>query len=449
MMTLTAEQIVRRVREAGVVGAGGAGFPTYKKLEAQVEHMIANGAECEPLLQKDRETMLQDRAAFLRGLAIMREATGAKVVTIAAKRKNQDVIDGFREEAEAAGFSTLVYEDVYPAGDEYLLVYEITGRQIPPGGIPLAVGAVVDNVETIVNIARAVDGQPVTDKYLTICGEVKQPLTTVVPVGTRIADCIEHLAGGGTTDKPVVLTGGLMMGGVADSLSEPVTKNMGGLIVLPSDHYLVRRKTASRETYTRIGHGQCDQCSLCTELCPRYTLGYPIEPHRVMRTLLMTGDAKQRGSLWAQYCCECNICSLIACPEQLDPKNICVDAKRLLRENRLGRTDAELKTLFRQPHPFRKGREIPIKTLYTRLGLTQYDRKSDFQRFDWQPESVTLPLAAHVGAPAKPVVREGDRVRRGDVIGRVDDHQLGCPVHASIDGRVTAVTQRAIEITAK
>ena len=125
----------------------------------------------------------------------------------------------------------------------------------------------------------------------------------------------------------MVLTGGLMMGGVAKSLSDPVTKNMGGLIVLPSDHYLVRRKTQSRETYTRIGHGQCDQCSLCTELCPRYILGYPIEPHRVMRTLLMTGEAKERGSLWAQYCCECNICSLIACPEQLDPKNICVDAK--------------------------------------------------------------------------------------------------------------------------
>lgn len=447
-MTLTAEQIVRRVREAGVVGAGGAGFPTYKKLEAKVEHVIANGAECEPLLQKDRETMLQDRAAFFRGLAIMRDVTGAKVVTIAVKRKNEDVIDGFRQEAEAEGFKTLVYEDVYPAGDEYLLVHEITGRQIPPGGIPLAVGAVVNNVETIVNIARAVDGQPVTEKYLTICGEVKQPVTTVVPVGTSIADCIQHLAGGCTTDNPVVLTGGLMMGGVAKSLSEPVTKNMGGLIVLPSDHYLVQRKTQTRETYTRIGHGQCDQCSLCTELCPRYILGYPIEPHRVMRTLLMTGEAKQRGSLWAQYCCECNVCSLIACPEQLDPKNICVDAKRLLRENRLGWTDAELKTLFREPHPIRKGREIPIKTLYTRLGLTPYDRKSHFQRFDWQPKSVTLPLAAHVGAPAKPIVREGDRVRRGDVIGTVGDSQLGCPIHASIDGRVTAVAQQTIEITA-
>jgi len=447
-MTLTAEQVVRRVREAGVVGAGGAGFPTYKKLEAKVEHVIANGAECEPLLQKDRETMLQDRDAFFRGLAIMREVTGAKVVTIAVKRKNQDVVDGFRRDAEAEGFRTLVYEDVYPAGDEYILVYEVTGRRIPPGGIPLAVGAVVDNVETIVNIARAVDGQPVTRKYVTICGEVKEPVTTVVPVGTSIGDCLRQLAGGCTTDDPVILTGGLMMGGVAKGLSDPVTKNIGGLIVLPSDHYLVRRKTQPRETYTRIGHGQCDQCSLCTELCPRYIMGYPIEPHRVMRTLLMTGEAKQRGSLWAQYCCECNVCSLIACPESLDPKNICVDAKRLLRENRLGRTEAELATLFRDPHPTRKGREIPIKTLYTRLGLTPYDVKPHFQRTDWQPATVTLPLAAHVGAPAKPTVKPGDRVHCGDVIGTVDDNQLGCPIHASIDGRVTAVTERTIEITA-
>ena len=447
-MTLTAEQVVRHVRQAGVVGAGGAAFPTYKKLEAKVEHVIANGAECEPLLQKDREAMLQDREAFFRGLAIMREVTGARVVTIAVKRKNEDVTASFRQEAQAEGFQTLVYDDVYPAGDEYLLVYEITGRQIPPGGIPLAVGAVVDNVETIVNIARAVDGVAVTHKYVTICGEVNEPVTTVVPVGARIGDCLEHLAGGCTTADPVVLTGGLMMGGVAKHLSDPVTKNMGGLIVLPSDHYLVRRKTQSRETYTRIGHGQCDQCSFCTELCPRYLLGYPIEPHRVMRTLLMTGEAKERGSLWAQYCCECNICSLIACPELLDPKSICVDAKGLLREKRQGRSAAELEVLFQAPHPLRRGREIPIKTLYTRLGLTQYDRQPHFRRSDWRPAAVTLPLAAHVGQPARPVVQPGARVRCGDVIGTVDEHQLGCPIHASIDGRVTAVDQGMITITA-
>ena len=446
-MSMRAEDLLKRIREAGVVGAGGAGFPTYKKLDSQVEFLIANGAECEPLLQKDRESMLQETDAFLRGLQIMKELTGARNVTVAVKRKNEDVVDGMQSQVTAAGFETLVYEDVYPAGDEYILVYEISGRQIPPGGIPLSVGCVVDNVETIINVANALDGKPVVDKYITVAGEVAEPLTTVVPVGTSIADCIA-LAGGCTTDDPVVLTGGLMMGGVAKGLGDPVAKTMGGIIVLPADHYLVRRKTEAKDTYTRIGHGQCDQCSLCTELCPRYILGYPIEPHKVMRTLLMTGEEKQRGSLWAQYCCECNVCSLIACPEQLDPKNICVDAKALLRENNESRTELELETLFREPHPARKGREIPISTLYTRLGLNPYDRKAEFVKSDWMPSSVEILLDSHVGKPATATVGEGDRVKRGDVIGTVDGDNLGCPVHASIDGRVTAVSASSICISA-
>jgi Na+-translocating ferredoxin:NAD+ oxidoreductase RnfC subunit len=311
----------------------------------------------------------------------------------------------------------------------------------------LQVGCVVDNVETIINVAHALDGKPVTDKYVTVHGAVREPLTTVVPVGTTIADCL-HLAGGCTVENPIILTGGVMMGGVTDNLSDPVAKNVGGLIALPPDHYLALRKTQSRETYTRIGHGQCDQCSLCTELCPRYILGYPIEPHKVMRTLLMTGEAKQRGSLWAQYCCECNVCSYIACPESLDPKNICVDAKKLLRETKTGRSQAELDVLFQEPHPARAGREIPIETLYTKLGLRPYDRKAYFKRIDWQPRRVLIPLASHIGAPASPVVQPGDSVRRGQPIATVPESQLGCPVHASIDGRVTAIGPKHIEITA-
>jgi Na+-translocating ferredoxin:NAD+ oxidoreductase RnfC subunit len=165
-----------------------------------------------------------------------------------------------------------------------------------------------------------------------------------------------------------------------------------------------------------------------------------------MRTLLMTGEAKARTSLWAQYCCECNICSFIACPEQLDPKNICVDAKALLREEKMGRTEAELEHLFREPHPARHGREIPIKTLYQRLGLNPYDRKAPFVQRDWEPTSVSLPLNTHVGQPAQPVVREGDNVTRGAVIADVPADKLGCPVHASVSGRVTAVSATHIEI---
>ena len=308
------QETLNKIRQAGVIGAGGAGFPTYKKLDAQVKHIIANGAECEPLLYKDRESMLQDQEALIEGLHIMQQLTDAKHVTIAVKQKNSDVVDVLKSKANKYGFDFLVYKDVYPAGDEYVLVHEITGQLIPPGGIPLQVGCVVDNTETIVNIAHAVNDIPVTQKYLTITGAVKNPVTTIVPVGTSFADCFE-LAGGLTADSPVILTGGVMMGGVETDLNAPVSKTLGGLIALPADHYLVRRKSEPKETYTRIGHGQCDQCSLCTELCPRYIMGYPIEPHKVMRSL---GFAGEKDDFWGKYamnCCECNLCSLYACPE--------------------------------------------------------------------------------------------------------------------------------------
>ncbi|MCA9169488.1 MAG: 4Fe-4S dicluster domain-containing protein [Planctomycetales bacterium] len=441
------EQTLERVRQAGVVGAGGAGFPTYKKLAANVDWIIANGAECEPLLQKDRETMLRESDEMLRGLQIMQALTGAKNVCVVVKHKNADVVEALEQRIRAAGFESLVYDDVYPAGDEYVLVHEVTGRQIPPGGIPVQVGCVVDNVETIVNVARAAAGEPVTDKYLTVCGAVRNPLTTRVPIGVSLASCVE-LAGGATVDRPVALTGGVMMGGLATDLAAPVSKVTGGIIVLPEDHYLFRRKSQAKSTYTRIGHGQCDQCSMCTELCPRYLLGYPIQPHMVMRSLLMTGQPKDQVSLWADYCCGCNVCSLIACPEQLDPARICLDTKQRLKEQQLHRTHTELDSLFRPPHPARKGREIPIQTLYQRLGLTPYQRPADFVEMNVRPASVTIPLATHVGQPAKPAVQVGESVRRGQVIADVDREALGCPVHSSIDGRVAKIAGNTIQINA-
>ncbi len=239
--TLVSQDLLKSVRDAGVVGAGGAGFPTFKKLEVQVSHIIANGAECEPLLQKDRESMAHDQDAFFQGLASMQQQTKAAHVTIAVKRKNVDVLESMRGRADKAGYEHFVYEDVYPAGDEYVLVYEITGKQIPPGGLPLHVDCVVDNVETIINIGKAVAGQPVVDKYVTITGAVASPYTAVVPVGTSFADCI-RAAGGCTVDDPTILVSGVMMGGVSRDLSQPISKTTAGLIVLPSDHYLVRRK---------------------------------------------------------------------------------------------------------------------------------------------------------------------------------------------------------------
>ena len=173
-------------------------------------------------------------------------------------------------------------------------------------------------------------------------------------------------------------------------------------------------------------------------------MGYPIEPHRVMRTLLMTGEEKERVSMWAQYCCECNVCTYIACPESLDPKNICVDSKALLREHNISRTPVELETLFRDVHPARKGREIPITKLYQRLGLKPYDRKAPFTSNATKTPEVTIPLNTHIGPPAQASVKVGDRVTAGQVIGNVADDALGCPAHASVNGTVKQIADSAI-----
>jgi Na+-translocating ferredoxin:NAD+ oxidoreductase RnfC subunit len=441
-------EVLKKIREAGVIGAGGGGFPSHKKLEAKVEHIIANGVECEPLLYKDREVMLRETERMIQGLEIVRELTGAKKVTIAIKEKNRDAAEIIKPLAEKKSYNIFISRNVYPAGDEYILVYDITGKRIPPNGIPLMVGCLVNNVETLINISNAVEDKPVTEKFITITGAVKNPVTTSVPVGTSFKDCI-NFAGGLTADDPVILTGGVMMGGVETDFSLPVTKTLGGLIILPADHTLSVRKSSPAKIYNKTGHSTCDQCSFCTQLCPRYILGYPIQPHLVMRSLLMTGEAKEALDPWAASCCECNVCSLFACPEKLDPKNICADTKIRLRRENKGFTKEQTEEAFRNVHPAREGREIPISNLYQRLGLKPYDRKAEFKVFNNGIKELLIPLKYNFGNAAVPVVKAGSKVTAGEMIASTEENDLGVPVHSGVDGIVRSVSERGILVSAK
>jgi len=439
-------EILNQIRQAGVVGAGGGGFPTYKKLDSKVDHIIANGVECEPLLYKDREVMIQDADKMIAGLIIVKELTGASKITIAIKRKNSDLVDILKPSADKYNMEIFIMENVYPAGDEYILVYDVTGKRIPPLGLPLNVGCLVENVETLINITNAVNGIPVTEKYLTVAGAVKNAVTLKVPVGSSYKACID-LAGGTTIDRYSILTGGVMMGGVTNDSSLPVSKTLSGLIVLPVDHDLVIRKTAPPEIYNKVGHSACDQCSFCTQLCPRYILGYPIQPHLVMRSLQMTGDDKERLSYWAQNCCECNICSLFACPEKLDPKNICTDTKRKLRSEKKGFFREELDELFNTVHPVRQSREIPISMLYQRLGIKKYDRKANFLNHKDEITEVKIELSNSFGENAVPCVEVGQNISKGLLIGKVPEEVLGTPFHSSIDGIIKEIVSNSIFIT--
>ena len=432
-----------KLREAGVVGAGGAGFPTYVKAQSRVEFTIANGAECEPLIHKDAELMKHFPKPILEGMDLMMDATGSTAGKFGVKAKNAESMEALKHSGPSPRIEFVVLGDFYPSGDEYELVYTATGRLIPAGGIPLQVGCVVNNVETLYNVDLALKGQAVTDKFVSVSGAVKEPKSFWVPVGTSYRDIVA-LGGGATVSDIVLFISGIMMGTMTFDIDDVVTKTCGGVIVLPRDHYLVTRRDRSQQEMNRIGKSACDQCSYCTEFCPRYLLGYEVQPHKVMRSLGFTTTGSTHWNQWAELCCACGICTLYACPEDLYPKEACDDGKR-------DRRAAGLKFVQTKPvavHPMKEYRRIPLAQLRKRLQIEEYESETPYREIRHQPQAVRIRLKQHAGVPATPVVETGRKVRKGQVIGQVEEGKLGASVHASIDGKVREVTPDYVEIVA-
>ncbi len=421
------------------MGAGGGGFPTHVKLSAHADTVIVNGAECEPLLHKD--AVLMERAAdqVVAGLQLAMEAVGARTGVVGVKAKKHDAIDAIEAASKSTSIRVHLLGDYYPAGDEYDLVYSVTGRLIPPGGIPIQVGVVVMNVETAANVAAAAEGRPVTQKVLTVAGAVREPATLSLPLGAPIRAAIEA-AGGLATGDPVLCIGGLMMGSVTDDLETPIVKTTTGIVVLPRDHPVIQRKLQPGERQAQIGKSACDQCRFCTELCPRYLLGYAIEPHQVMRSLGFTAAGEDYWNLYAALCCSCGLCTLYACPEQLFPKEACDASKAALRQRNLkwtGPTEV-------RAHPLRDGRRVPIRLLTQRLGVADYDRPAPYRDAEIGLDRVVLPLKQGAGAPCQPLVKAGDLVGSGQPLGAIPDKALGAAIHAPFAGRVAALADRVV-----
>ena len=435
----TAVTLVDKVRAAGVVGAGGAGFPTHVKLGGKADTVIANGAECEPLLHKDAAVMEQWGAHVVTGVRLSMEAVGAKEGVVAIKKKNRHAVEAIEAACHGTSVRVQLLGDYYPAGDEYDLVHEVTGRAIPPAGIPLAVGCVVNNVETLANVAAAAEGAPLTRKTLTIAGAVREPATLSVPLGTSFRACIAA-AGGSTVDDPVLFLGGLMMGELTTDLDVPVTKTSTGVVVLPRDHHVAQRKLTPPRAQAKIGKSACDQCRYCTEYCPRFLLGYAVEPHQVMRGLGFTATGGERWNEWAALCCSCGLCTLYACPEELFPKEACDDAKGVLRKAGWKWTGATTV----KPHPMHEGRRVPIRSLMKRLHVLGFDHPAPWRADGPAPERVVLPLKQHAGAPCRALVKAGEAVREGQPVGEVPDGAMGARLHASIAGVVEAVSDKVV-----
>ena len=435
--------LAEKLRECGVAGAGGAGFPTYIKAQSSAEFVLANGAECEPLIHKDAEIMKHFPEGILAGMEAMIAATGARLGKFGVKSKNAESLHALERHANRERIEFVQLGDFYPSGDEYELVYSATGRLIPPAGIPLNVGCVVNNVETLFNVDRASRGEPVTEKFLSVCGAVREARSFWAPIGMTFRDLVA-LAGGAAVADPVLFVNGIMMGAMSRDFDDVVTRTTGGLIVLPGDHYLVTRRDRTVPEMARIGKSACDQCSYCTEFCPRYLLGYEVQPHKVMRSLGFTATGGDIWNQWAELCCACGICTLYACPEDLYPKEACDAGK-------LSRRAAGLKFIQQKPvqvHPMKEYRRVPLAQLRKRLQIEEYEREAPYEQPEIRPARVRIKWKQHAGVPAGSCVSEGARVSRGQTVGRVHRDKLGVSVHASIDGVVARLTEEFIEIVA-
>lgn len=430
--------------QSGTVGAGGAGFPTHVKLAKPAEVLIANAAECEPMLYSNQELLKRDAPRVIAGLLAAAEMVSPNRVVLAIKGKYKDAIAAVQDALARAGdppVEIFTLRDYYPAGDEHAIVQTVTGRVVPEGGLPLDVGVVVQNVETLANLAAALEGTPVTEKWVTVTGAVRQAQTLRVPIGTPLALLVEA-AGGATVPGWAIVEGGPMMGRVVTDPSQPVTKTTGGLIVLPSDHPLVARPQLDISAEIKRARTSCIRCTQCTELCPRYLGGHDLRPHQIMQSLaLFPISDSVYDQAW--LCSECGLCEAFSCPMGLSPRRVLGSLK--LQFGAAGRRyPGAPKSL--QVRTAATDRRVPGKRLLQRLGLDPYDRPAPFQELALPVRSVRLLLRQHVGVAAEPCVRPGDQAVKGQLVAEVPAGKLGAPVHASISGIVTEVTSEWIAI---
>jgi Na+-translocating ferredoxin:NAD+ oxidoreductase RnfC subunit len=347
-------------------------------------------------------------------------------------------------EAELADFPLLSLSKlppVYPSGDELILIKDVTGRLVEPGKLPITVGVVVCNVESVYNIYRAMNGKPVTDKYVTIAGEVKRSVTVKAPIGTKIKELIV-LAGGYTRDNTALISGGPMMGKLI-SETDVVTKTTNAIIALPADHSVILNKNRNPKISLKRAMSVCCQCRSCTELCSRHVLGYPVEPHMVMRVLSNGGKGDLKALEGSMFCSSCGLCETYSCPQDLSPRALIDEIKATAKKNGI-----PLPSGFKADENVKDAefKRVSVERLTTRLGLKKYDVPAPIIHEGFAPKSVKLLLSQHLGAPAVPVVKEGDEVKRGDVIAKAIEGALGVNIHASIDGKVTAVTDKYVKI---
>lgn len=437
-------ELKQLLRENGIVGAGGAGFPSYAKLDTRATAIILNCAECEPLLKLHRQMLEKYAYEIVSTLSLIADTVEADEFVIAVKGSYKGAVSAVEKVLGDFKKGRIgILPEMYPAGDEVVTIYETTGRVVPPGNLPISVGCIVYNVETVYNMYCALNSKsPVTHKYVTVAGEVKTPKTIKAPLGTSFKTLIE-MCGGTTKENVRIISGGPMTGNLGD-MYDVVTKTTNGILVMPENHEIVVKRLVNAGLEIKRAMSVCCQCRACTELCSRNLLGQPIAPHKFMRALSRNVITDPQDMINTMYCSSCGICEMYACPQGLNPRSLIAEYKIGLRKNGIKPTALEK---FDEVRDDREYRLVPMHRLKERLDLVKYDIDAPITEDTPKEKSIKIMLSQHIGAPAKPVVKTGDKVTASQIIAQTDESALGVNIHAPKNGIIENITDKFIIIT--
>lgn len=323
----TREEFLDALSKSGIVGLGGAGFPTLVKLRADVskiDTLLINGAECEPYITSDTRTMIDDAASVADGIRLVKRFLEIGNVVIGIEKNKPECISSMKKAiADIEGASVKPLPSVYPQGGEKVLVYHTLGRVIKEGGLPLDCGVVVMNCTTVAAVSRFIrTGMPLVEKCITVDGSaVKNPKNVIAPIGTPIKDLIDHC--GGFAEEPrKALYGGPMMGMALTDFTAPVLKQTNAVLVFG-------KKEATPPPVT-----PCIKCGRCIEHCP-----FGLDPTAISKAY-KESDPETLEKLKVNLCMECGCCSYV-CPARRNIVQRNKMAKTLLRNYQIEKKKRE------------------------------------------------------------------------------------------------------------
>ena len=312
------EDLIEAIKKSGIVGLGGAGFPTYVKFNVEpsrIEELVINGAECEPYITSDSITMVERAEDIATAISAMEKYLGVKKVILGIEKNKAKAIECMRKlEEKDPCFKVCVLDDKYPQGGEKVLIYHTTGKTVPAGKLPIDVGCIVCNSTTMATIGKYLKtGMPLVEKCVTVDGSaVQNPQNVIVPIGTPLRDVFEF-CGGFKAEPGKVLYGGPMMGIAVPNLDVPVLKNTNALVALDEKEAAPAKTTA------------CIRCGACANHCP-----FKLNPAAIAKAY-KNDDMETLAELRVDICMECGCCSFI-CPANRPLVQTNKLAKAALRE---------------------------------------------------------------------------------------------------------------------